>query len=97
DKKTDSVFAATGPDGKLYRIEKNGTAQVYFDAEEQHLMSVAVAADGTVYAGASDKAKLYKITAAGRATVLYDFGRTEVRGIAVDAKGVVYAIANQIS
>ncbi len=96
DKKTNSVLAATGPEGKLYRIGQTGQAQVVFDAPEQHLMSVAVAADGTIYAGASDKAKLYKITGPNRATVLYDFGRTEVRAIAVGAKGDVYAVANEI-
>lgn len=96
DKKSNSVFAATGPEGKLYRVDQNGTAQVYFDAAEQHLMSVAVAPDGTVYAGASDKAKLYKITGPGRGSVMHDFARTEVRAISVSAKGEVYAIANEI-
>ncbi|HMJ12401.1 MAG TPA: hypothetical protein VK524_13345, partial [Polyangiaceae bacterium] len=96
DPKTRSVFAATGPEGKLWRIGAGGEAQVYFDAEEQHLMSVAVAPDGTIYAGASDKAKLYKITGPGRASVLHDFGRTEVRAIAVSPKGEVFAIANEI-
>lgn len=96
DAKTKSLFAATGPQGKLFRIDQQGTAQVYFDAPEQHLMSVAVAPDGTVYAGASDKAKLYRIAGPGRATVLYDFGRTEVRAIAVTDKGEVYAAANEV-
>ena len=96
DPKTKSLFAATGPEGKLFRIDEQGTAQVYFDAPEEHLMSVAVGPDGTVYAGASDKAKLYRITGPGRATVLYDFARTEVRAIDVTDKGVVYAIANDI-
>jgi hypothetical protein len=96
DAKAKAVYAATGPEGKLFRITQNGDAQVYFDAPEQHLMSVAVAPDGTVYTGASDKAKLYKVTAPGRASVLYDFGRTEVRAIAVNQKGEVFAIANDI-
>src|SRR6187431_1338515 len=96
DEKKKALFAATGPEGKLYRITETGDAQVYFDAPEQQLMSVAVAADGTVYAGASDKAKLYKITAPGKASVLYDFDRTEVRAIAVNKKGEVFAIANEI-
>jgi hypothetical protein len=96
DAKTKSLFAATGPEGKLFRIDAQGTAQVYFDAPEQHLMSVAVAPDGTVYAGASEKAKLYRIAGPGRATVLYDFGKTEVRAIAVSDKGDVYAIANEV-
>jgi hypothetical protein len=96
DAKSNSLYAATGPEGKLFRIGAGGEAQVLFDAEEQHLMSVAVAPDGTVYAGASDKAKLYKITGPGRATVLYDFARTEVRSIAIGPKGEIYAIANEL-
>lgn len=96
DEKKKALFAATGPEGKLYRITEAGEASVYFDAPEQHLMSVAIAQDGTVYAGASDKAKLYKITAPGKASVLYDFERTEVRAIAVNKQGEVFAIANEI-
>ncbi len=91
------LYAATGPDGKLWRITKDGKAEVYFDAPEQHLVSLAVAADGTVYAGSSDKARLYKITAPGRASVLYDFTATEVREIALAPNGELYAIANEIS
>jgi len=96
DPKAQALYAATGPEGKLFRISQNGDAQVFFDAEEQQIMSVAVAPDGTVYAGASDKAKLYRVTAPGRASVLYDFGRTEVRAISVARSGDVYAIANEI-
>lgn len=96
DAKANVLYAATGPEGKLYRITAGGQAQVYFDAEEQHLMSVVVAPDGTVYTGASDKAKLYKVTGPGRASVLYDFARTEVRALALGPKGELYAIANEI-
>jgi hypothetical protein len=99
DKSSQALFAATGPEGKLFRIEQSGKAQVYFDAEEQHLLSLAVGpqqSGSVVYAGASDKAKLYEVRAPGRANVLYDFGRTEVRSIAVSPKGDVYAIANDI-
>jgi sugar lactone lactonase YvrE len=95
DPASQALFAATGPQGKLFRITKDGQAQVYFDAAQEHLMSVAVGG-GKVYAGASDAAVLYTVSGPGRASVLYDFGRTEVRAIAVDARGVVYAIANQL-
>jgi hypothetical protein len=101
DESAQVLFAATGPEGKLFRIDKAGKAQVHFDAEEQHLMSVAVVPQrgqngGVVYAGASDKAKLYEVRAPGRASVLYDFGRTEVRAILAGAKGEIFAIANDI-
>jgi hypothetical protein len=97
DPKANALYAATGPEGKLFRITADGKAQVYFDAEEEHLMSVAVAPNGTVYAGAGDKAKLYQLSAPGRANVLRDFERTEVRSIVVNPKGEVYAIANEIT
>lgn len=91
------VYAATGPEGKLFRIDAAGRAEVHFDAEEAHLMSVAAAPRfGGVYVGGSDKAKLYEVRAPGRANVLHDFGRTEVRAIAVAPSGEVYAVANQI-
>ncbi len=96
DARAGVVYAATGPEGKLFRISRDGDAQVYFDAEEQQLLSVAVAPDGTVYTGASDKAKLYKLTGPGRASVLYDFERTEVRAVAGGAHGDVFALANEI-
>ena len=43
------LYAATGPQGKLYRITKDKKAQVYLDVEEEHLASVAVG-NGKVYA-----------------------------------------------
>lgn len=100
DENARAVYAATGPEGKLFRIDQAGKAQVYFDAEEQHLLSLALGSGrggaAVVYVGASDKAKLYEIRAPGRAAVLYDFGRTEVRAIVAAPKGELYAIANDI-
>ena len=96
DARRETLYAATGPQGKLFRIGKDGRAEVEFDAPEEHLMSLAVMPDGTVVAGSSDKAKLYHVTGPGRSTVMYDFGRSEVRAIAVSARGDVYAIANDI-
>jgi hypothetical protein len=95
DEKAQALYAATGPEGKLFRITRDKKAQVFFDAEERHLMSVAVG-NGKVYAGGGDKAKLYELSGPGRASVLYDFGLTEVRAIAVAANGDVFAIANEI-
>jgi hypothetical protein len=96
DEKAQALYAATGPEGKVFRITKDKKAQVYFDSEAEHVMSVAVG-NGKVYAGGGDKAKLYELTAPGRASVLFDFGTTEVRAIRVAANGEVYAIANEIT
>ena len=96
DKKRGVLYAATGPDGKLLRIERDGRFDVLFDAPEPHLVSLAVLSDGAVVVGTSDKAKLYRVDAPGKVTTLYDFGRTEVRSIVVSPSREIFAIANDI-
>lgn len=98
DAKNRALYAATGPKGELYRIDSSGKAQVYFKSDDPHLVSVAVADDGTVYAGSNGKALLYKITGPGRATVMHDFGTDDVKQIVVgpaDKGSPVYVIANK--
>lgn len=95
DAKTKSLFVATGPEGKLYRVNEAGRAEVYFDSDEGHLVSL-LAHDGTVYAGSSGKARLYEITGPGRARVLYDFEGTEVRGIVRSREGALFVISNDL-
>ncbi len=98
DPKQRVVYAATGPEGKLYRISQQGQAQVFMSSDEKHLMSVAVSPDGKVYAGGGEKGRLYLVQGGNKPVqVIYDFGVTEVRGIAFGAGGLVYAIANEIS
>jgi hypothetical protein len=97
DAKRNALFAATGPEGKLYRVGGDGKAETYFDSDEAHLVSLALADDGTVYAGSNGKALLYKITGPGRASVLFDFDGDDVKAIALvppHKGGGLYAIAN---
>jgi hypothetical protein len=98
DAKNKALYAATGPKGELFRIDQSGKAQVYFKSDDPHLVSVAVADDGTVYAGSNGKALLYKITGPGRATVLHDFDTDDVKQIVVgpaEKGSPVYVIANK--
>lgn len=96
DEAQKALYAATGPEGKLFRVTADGTAQVYFDAPQSHLMSVAVGG-GRVYAGSSGDARLYEVKGPGRASVLYDFSSTEVRDVQVGKDGSVFAIVNELN
>ncbi|MBK6693039.1 MAG: hypothetical protein IPG50_12685 [Myxococcales bacterium] len=92
DKNQSALFAATGPGGKVFRVDLAGGAQVYWKSDEPHIVSLAT--DGTdLFAGSSGKGILYRVTGPGRATVLYDFPGEEVKAIAV-GKGQIYAIGN---
>jgi len=97
DPKAKALYAATGPEGKLFRLDQGGKEQVFFDSEESHLMSVAVDDAGTVFTGSSGKGLLYKVTGPGRASVLYDFDADEVRAIVPGKNGALYAIANKFT
>jgi hypothetical protein len=95
DRGGSALYAGTGSDGAVFRVEPGGAASVYFKTDEPFVVSLAVADDGVVYAGTGGKGLLYRITAAGRATVLYDFHGEDVHAIATAPGGRVYAIANE--
>jgi hypothetical protein len=95
DEKAKVVYAATGPEGKIFRIDQNGQAQVYFDSDEAHIVSLALDATGNLYAGSNGKALLYKLSGPGRVAILHDFDSDDVKAIATAPDGSVYAIGNK--
>jgi|CZKU01.1.fsa_nt_gi hypothetical protein len=95
DKAGTGLFAGTGAEGVVMHIEPGGASSVYFKGDDPFVVSLAVAADGTVYAGTSGKGLLYRIAFAGRASVLYDFPGSDVHAIALGPNGTVYAVVNE--
>lgn len=97
DAKARALYAGTGPEGKVFRIDAAGKADVYFDSEEPHIVALALAEDGALYAGSDGKAQLFKLTGPGRATVVHDFEGDDVKAIAIAPKakgGAVYVLSN---
>ncbi len=96
DKTKTNLYAAVGLEqGRVFRVNLSGQAEVMFRSDEPHLVSLAVAPNGDVLAGSSGKGLLYRITGPGRATVLYDFPGEEVKAIVASADGAIWAIANE--
>lgn len=96
DKAKANLYAAVGLEqGRVFRVNTAGQAEVMFRSDEPHLVSLAVAPNGDVLAGSSGKGLLYRITGPGRATVLYDFPGEEVKAIAAAPDGTIWAIANE--
>ncbi len=89
------IYAATGPQGKIFSINASGKAQLYVDSKMTHIMRLAL--DGnTLYAGTSDEAILYRIQNKGRAEVVYDFPGSEITGLSV-REGVVGVSVNEFA
>ncbi len=85
-----ALYAATSPDGRIYRIE-NGKAAELFNPKAKYIWSLAFGKDGTLYAGTGDPANVYAIDKAGRGELYYATGQGHVTSLALDAQGRVLA------
>lgn len=81
DKKRNELFAGTGPDGKVFRVDAGGKAQVYHQVEDSQVVSLALAPSGTLYAGTSSKGLLVAISAVNKGEIVQDFDGHEVKAI----------------
>jgi len=60
------TFLGTGHGGKIYRIDKDGKAELWFQAPEMDVTTLAQDAKGTLFAATSPNGKIYKITDKGK-------------------------------
>lgn len=94
DARRNVLYAATGPEGRVYAIDRAGSSTIYWDSSASHVMSLALAPDGTLYAGTSDDAVVARITSANNAEVVHDFEGNEITALAF-ANGLLVVGANE--
>ncbi len=70
-----NLYAGTGNDGKLYRIDPSGRSEVFFDADELEIRSVAVDRNDRVYAATFPDGRIYRIDPDGTHAVFFDPAR----------------------
>jgi sugar lactone lactonase YvrE len=61
-----TVFLGTGHGGKIYRIAKDGQAQLWFQAPEMDVTALVQDRKGVLYAATSPNGKIYKIADKGK-------------------------------
>jgi hypothetical protein len=89
--KDGTLYAATGDEGKLYKITPEGKASVVATADDSQILCLALAADGTVYAGTGPSGNILHVVD-GKAELWYETGESYVWSLAVDPNsGAVYA------
>ena len=92
----DTLYAGTGPSGKLYSI-KGGAAREAFDTDDKRVTAVAVASDGGVWFGTSERALVFRLDPKdGKARAMADFAGNEITALAPYGGGVV-AAANDLA
>jgi len=86
-----SVYAGSGNEGQVYRIDPSGKGSVFFDTEELEVHALALAPGGGLYVGTSPNGKIYRVDAKGTGTVFFDPVDRYIWSLAVDRSGNVFA------
>ena len=83
----DRVYAATSPDGKIYRITGNGKPEVFYDPKAKYIWALAFDAAGNLFVATGDQGELHRVTPDGKGAVFFKTDETHIRSLAMDAKG----------
>jgi hypothetical protein len=97
----DVVYAATSPDGKIYKLTPStpagkGTPKTYaatdlFDPQTKYIWQILATLDGTVFAATGDRGEIYRIGKDGKGTVFFKSDEAHIRSLAFDRDGNVIA------
>jgi hypothetical protein len=90
-----TLFAGSGNEGKLFRIDAAGRGTVLFDAAELEVHAATVAADGTLYVATSPEGRVYRVDPAGQATPLFDPEDKYIWALLAAPDGTLYAATGE--
>jgi len=93
---SDRVYAATAPDGKVYRINAagsaaSGSAEVFYDPKAKYIWALVFDKQGNLYVATGDKGEVHRVTPAGSGSVFYRTEETHARALVLDSQGNLYA------
>jgi outer membrane protein assembly factor BamB len=80
-----NLYAATGDEGKLYRIAPDGKVSMAYRAEDSQILSLASGPDGAIYAGTGPGGTIVRLAPGGDAEVVARGLGTYVWSLAYDA------------
>jgi hypothetical protein len=87
----ENLYAATGNNGRIFKVSKEGTSSLFFDSPEVSILSLALDAQGHIYAGSSPDGVIYKIDPQGTYRTFFNTGETYVWALVVDNSGNLFA------
>jgi len=95
-----SFFAATGPEGKVFAVDKAGKGQVVYHADKlaKNILCLIAGPDGKLYAGTDEKGLVIEIDPKAKAgRVLMDAPEKEVAALALGEAGALFAATSDAS
>jgi hypothetical protein len=89
------IFLGTGHAGKIYKIGKDGTAELYFQVPEMDIYCLAQDRRGNLYAGTSPNGKIYKITGKGKGGPFFNPREKYIWDLLFSERGVLLAAVGE--
>ena len=84
----DRVYAATSPDGKVYRIEaQTGKSEVFYDPKQKYIWALEFSRSGDLFVATGDQGEIHRVTPAGTGSVFFKTEETHARSMAIDPNG----------
>jgi hypothetical protein len=87
-----TLYAATAPDGKVYKLEHKAAADpswsssVYFEPGTKYIWDLALDKTGNLYIATGDHGEIYRVTPKGEHSIFFKSDETHIRVLAFDAK-----------
>ena len=81
------VYAATSPDGKVYRVSAAGAVEEYYDPKAKYIWALAFNPRGELFVATGDQGEVHRVTAAHTGSVFYRTEETHARSLIVDSQG----------
>jgi hypothetical protein len=90
-----TTFLGTGHGGKVYRIGKDGKSEVWFQAPEMDVTSLALDKKGVLYASTSPNGRIYKITGSGKGEEFFNPAEKYIWDLLFLASGELWAAVGE--
>ncbi len=81
------LYVGTSPDGKIYKVDRDGKATTFFTPDEKYIWALAVDGKGDVFAATGEKGVVYRITPDGKGTPFYRTKTTHATALSFDKNG----------
>ncbi|MCX6565342.1 MAG: WD40 repeat domain-containing protein [Candidatus Aminicenantes bacterium] len=88
-------YLGTGHGGKIYRLDKDGKADLYFQTAEMDVTCLLLGQKGILYAGTSPNGKIYEITASGKGQELFNPEERYIWDLALSESGNLLAAVGE--
>lgn len=89
------IFLGTGHAGKIYKIGKSGTPELYFQVPEMDIYCLTQDRRGNLYAGTSPNGKIYKITGKGKGSPFFNPREKYIWDLFFPERGVLLAAVGE--